>query len=84
MAQNRQISKDFRDIDLTGGDYSSEAGEGVFLVYSGTGGAISFRCPETGLKVVFDDVSPDKEMPYYTDLVYQSGTSATNLKAIYD
>ena len=81
MAINKQTTEDYRVIDLTGGDYTSEKGK-YFLVDAGVGGDIVYVSPITGLDVTV--TVPDSYVGiYYTEIVRQAGTTASNLIAIY-
>jgi len=81
MAFAKQTTDDYRVIDLTGGDYISEKGR-YFLVDAAVSGVIVYVCPETGLDVSV--TVPDNYIgTYYTNIVRQVGTTASNLIAIY-
>jgi len=81
MPINKQLTEDYRIIDISGGDYTSEKGR-YFLVDAFTGGDIVYVSPITGLDVTIT-VLDGYEGKYYTETIRQAGTTASNLIAIY-
>ena len=78
---NKQLTEDYRAIDLTSGDYTSEKGK-YFLVDAFVGGNIVYVSPITGLDVTIT-VDDGYQGTYYTNIIRQAGTTASNLIAIY-
>lgn len=77
---NRQISRDWRMVDLTGGDYKNEIGK-HFIVRVGIGGSIVLRNTVNDTQITIQALDGER-IEFMTDTIYQAST-AEDIQAIY-
>ena len=83
MAVNRrQIASDWRAVDISGGDYTTEKPGKPFIIRVGIGGTLNLRNVITDTIITIEALDGER-IEMLTDTVYAT-SGASNLQAIYD